>query len=89
MEIQKEVESWMKKKKYSYWKPLAILARLTEELGEVAREVNILEGSKKVKKNEARGDLEVELGDLLFTIGALANQMQLDLNKGFQEALKK
>ena len=89
MEIQREVENWMRKKKATYWSPLAILARLTEEIGEVAREINISNGSKKLKKGEKRGDLEEELGDVLFTLGVIANKMNLNLSKGFEKALKK
>jgi NTP pyrophosphatase (non-canonical NTP hydrolase) len=87
--IQSLVDDWFQKKGYDYWETLAIMARLTEETGEVAREVNILNGTKKVKVNEKRGDLEEELGDLLFTIGVMANKMNLDLEKGFQKALSK
>ena len=36
--IQKQVDEWVKQLKIGYFKPLEILARLTEEVGELARE---------------------------------------------------
>lgn len=35
--IQKQVDDWVKQYKIGYFKPLEILARLTEEVGELAR----------------------------------------------------
>ena len=37
---QKQVDEWVKQYKVGYFKPLEILARLTEETGELAREIN-------------------------------------------------
>ena len=51
-EVQKEIDVWMNQFKVPYWKPHEILARLTEEVGEVAREVNCANGPKKKKADE-------------------------------------
>ncbi len=40
-EVQNEVDKWVKQYGIGYWKPHEILARLTEETGELAREINI------------------------------------------------
>ncbi|HSX39582.1 MAG TPA: MazG nucleotide pyrophosphohydrolase domain-containing protein, partial [Candidatus Saccharimonadales bacterium] len=70
-------------------KPLEIMARLTEEVGEVAREVNHIYGPKKKKQSEKEYDLEEELGDIIFTITCLANSLDMDLDRGFSKVMKK
>lgn len=45
-EMQQEVDRWISQFEEGYWHPLAMLARLTEEVGELAREVNHLYGQK-------------------------------------------
>lgn len=40
--IQSDVEKWTSQFEPQYWPPYEILARLTEETGELAREVNHL-----------------------------------------------
>jgi NTP pyrophosphatase (non-canonical NTP hydrolase) len=47
---QRKVDRWIKQFKEGYWPPLNILARLVEEVGELAREVNALVGVKKEKE---------------------------------------
>ncbi|MEZ4520211.1 MAG: nucleotide pyrophosphohydrolase [Thermomicrobiales bacterium] len=88
--IQASVQSWADQ--YwggEYWPPLANLARLTEEVGELARAVNQQHGEKKVKTRQDRADIEIELGDLLFVIGCIANSTGADLQRGFESALEK
>ena len=51
-EIQKQVDDWVKQYTIEYFKPLEILARLTEETGELARELNHRFGPKKKKATE-------------------------------------
>jgi len=38
--VQKDIDDWVTQYKIGYWKPHEILARLTEEVGELAREIN-------------------------------------------------
>lgn len=72
-----------------YWPPLSNLARLTEELGEVARAVNQRYGEKRVKSEESPADLQEELGDALFVLFVLADSMGIDMQAGFDAALAK
>ncbi len=51
-EMQKEVDAYISQFKEGYFSPLAMLARLTEELGELAREVNHYFGEKPKKPTE-------------------------------------
>ena len=47
---------------------LSQLARMTEELGELARLVNHLYGEKPKKADEPEQDLGLEMADLLYTM---------------------
>ncbi len=47
--MQQEVDGYIQQFKVGYFSPLAQLARLTEEVGELAREVNHTYGEKSKK----------------------------------------
>lgn len=85
--MQKEVDNWIAP--FGYWHPLANLARLTEEVGELSREVNHRYGPKTKKTTEETGDLAMEMGDILFVVAAMANQMNIDLEDAFRQVLAK
>lgn len=87
--IQKEVDEWVQQYKIGYFKPLEILARLTEETGEVARELNARFGPKKKKETEDIADLEEEIGDIIFTLACLSNSLDIDMERGFKKAMNK
>jgi NTP pyrophosphatase (non-canonical NTP hydrolase) len=70
-----------------YWPPLANLARLFEECGELARAVNQTHGPKPVKLDEAAASLEEELGDVLYITLVLANNLGLDAGQALAGAL--
>ncbi len=61
-----------------YWPPLANLARLFEEWGELARAVNQAEGHKRVKPGEAHAAAGEELGDALYVLLVRANSLGAD-----------
>ncbi len=87
--IQKQVNDWIKDLKVGYFKPLENLARLTEEVGELARELNHSFGPKKKKSTEKDGEIADEMADVIFTIVCLANSLNIDLDKAFQKTMKK
>lgn len=70
-----------------YWPPLANLARLFEECGELARAVNQTHGPKPVKSDESAASLEEELGDVLYITLVLANNLGLDAGQALAGAL--
>ncbi len=72
-----------------YWPPLANLARLFEECGELARVVNQTHGPKRVKASEAQTEAREELGDTLYTLLVLANSLGLDADDALRHALDK
>jgi len=72
-----------------YWPPLANLARLFEECGELARAVNQAEGHKRVKLGEARVSADEELGDALYVLLVLANSLGVDAEAALSDVLAK
>ncbi|MBX4210377.1 nucleotide pyrophosphohydrolase [Candidatus Parcubacteria bacterium] len=87
--LQKQVDDWVTQYKIGYFKPLEILARMTEEVGEVARELNHRFGPKKKKPSEDTQELGVELADILFTICCLANSLGIRLDDAFKQVMDK
>jgi NTP pyrophosphatase (non-canonical NTP hydrolase) len=72
-----------------YWPPLANLARLFEECGELARAVNQTQGPKQRKPDEAAVSASEELGDTLYVLLVLANSLDLDAEAALNGALAK
>lgn len=87
-EVQAEVDAWIGGTKTGYFPPLLQLARLVEEVGELARVLAHQEG-KTPKPGEGRGDLEEELGDVLFVLASLANRQGVSLEAAFRRAMAK
>jgi NTP pyrophosphatase (non-canonical NTP hydrolase) len=88
-EMQKEVDAYISQFKEGYFSPLAMLARLTEELGELAREVNHYFGEKPKKPTEKEKTIEEELGDLLFVLICFANSMDISLTDAHNIVMEK
>ena len=78
-----------KKKNWPYWTPHEILARLVEEVGELARLVNHEYGPKKKKPSEAEQNIEDEVGDVLYALACLANTHDIDLDEALQKSISK
>lgn len=92
-EHQQVVDQWIQQFEEGYWPPLSMLAAITEEVGEVARVVNALEGHKPTKQSQTKDQMLVllgeELGDLLFAIICLANDCKVDLDESLHRTLAK
>ena len=88
-EMQKRVEAYIAQFEEGYFSPLSLLARLTEEVGEMAREVNHLYGEKPKKQTEDANTIEAELGDLLFVMICFANSLNINLADAFEQAMSK
>ena len=87
--IQKQVDDWITQYKIGYFKPLEILARITEEVGELARELNHRFGPKKKKSSEEDKEIEDEISDIIFALVCLANSLDIDLDKAFKKTMDK
>jgi NTP pyrophosphatase (non-canonical NTP hydrolase) len=88
-DIQKQVDTWVSQYKLGYFQPMEILARLTEEVGELAREINHRWGPKKKKEAEDVKEISDELGDIIFTVVCLANSQKIDLDMAFAKVMDK
>ena len=89
-DVQLDVDHLIKVEWQSnYWTPLSSLARLTEEVGELAREINHSYGEKPKKASEGRGNIATEMGDILFILASLANSIGVDLDTAFAEVMAK
>lgn len=87
--MQQEVDEYIQQFKVGYFSPLAQMARLTEEVGELAREVNHTYGEKSKKASEPVNSVAEELGDVLFVTMIMANSLNIDLTDVFEKNMEK
>ncbi|HEX7335768.1 MAG TPA: nucleotide pyrophosphohydrolase [Gemmatimonadales bacterium] len=88
-DAQARVDGWISRYEEGYFHPLTNLARLAEEVGELAREVNHRFGQKTKKRGEAEGDLGMEMADILFVLICMANREGIDLQQAFERMMAK
>ncbi|MEC0755740.1 nucleotide pyrophosphohydrolase [Bacillus haynesii] len=88
-DIQREVDEYIGQFKEGYFSPLAMMARLTEELGELAREINHHYGEKPKKKTESEKKIDEEIGDVLFVLVCLANSLHISLGEAHDMVMEK
>ncbi len=88
IEIQEKADRWIHEHG-GYWSPLSMVCAVMEELGEVAREINSLEGYKPKKSGKFNSNLGEELADLLFSIICIANHYKIDLGEEISKIFDK
>lgn len=88
-DAQAQVDAWVGQFEEGYFHPLTNLARLSEEVGELAREVNHRWGQKPKKPGEADGDLAMEMADILFVLICMANREGIELDRAFDRMMAK
>ncbi|WP_153732234.1 nucleotide pyrophosphohydrolase [Sporosarcina obsidiansis] len=88
-QMQQDVDAYITSFKEGYFPPMELVARLTEELGELSREVQDRYGMKKKKSTEAVRTLEEETGDLLFVLICFANSQNIDLSEALESVMTK
>jgi NTP pyrophosphatase (non-canonical NTP hydrolase) len=88
-DYQKQIDDALQPLAKPYWEPLSQLARLTEEVGEVARILNHQYGDKPKKADEELAELADELGDIIFVVVALANSQGIKLDPAVEGAIAK
>lgn len=88
-EIEEEVDRYISQFDEGYFSPLTLVARLTEEVGELAREINHTYGEKPKKPTEEVKSIEEEIGDILFVLACFTNSLNLDLSKAFHTSITK
>jgi len=87
--MRKTVDEYIGQFQEGYFSPLALMARLTEEVGELAREVNHYHGEKPKRTDEPENSIEMELADCLFILICFANSLELDLEAAFVKMMDK
>ncbi|HYL28409.1 MAG TPA: nucleotide pyrophosphohydrolase [Gemmatimonadales bacterium] len=88
-DAQARVDAWISRFEEGYFDPLTNLARLAEEVGELAREVNHRFGRKTKKPDEPEGDMGMEMADILFVLICMANREGIDLDEAFARMMAK
>ncbi len=88
-DAQIQVDEYVSQFKMGYWSPLSNLARLIEEVGELARELNHLFGDKPKKSSEKIANMKEEMGDILFTLICIANSQSVNLQECLDEVIAK
>ena len=89
VEFQADVDAWIRTFGGGYWSPHVNVARIAEEVGELARLVNHLYGPKPKKASESPQELGEELADILFAVICLANSENIDLDLSLQQVIDK
>ncbi|MGE0554061.1 MAG: nucleotide pyrophosphohydrolase [Gemmatimonadales bacterium] len=87
--LQRRVDAWISRFEEGYFHPLTNMARLAEEVGELAREINHRFGQKTKKAEEPDGDLGMEMADILFVLICMANREAIDLDQAFDRMMEK
>lgn len=88
-QLQQDVDNYIGQFKEGYFTPMEMMARMTEELGELSREVMHQFGPKKKKSSEQKNSIEEEMGDVLFVLICMANSMDIDLAKAHDSVMEK
>ena len=88
-ELQKKVDTWIKKYGVRYFDELTNMAILTEEVGEVARIIARRYGEQSEKESDQSKDLADELADVLWVLTCIANQTGINLEEAIMKNFKK
>ena len=91
--LQETVDEWIKTYGVRYFAETTNTIVLMEEVGEFSRLIARVYGEQSFKRKEdvrdAMNNIAEELGDILFVITCLANQMDLDLSDIMSKNLDK
>jgi NTP pyrophosphatase (non-canonical NTP hydrolase) len=87
--FQEEVDAWISQFREGYFPPLAMLARVTEEVGELSRALMHQQGGKPPKPGEDPGDVGGEIADAIFVLVCLANSQGIDLDAKWRAMMEK
>lgn len=88
-EAQAIVDQWIKEYGVRYYSELTNTAILMEEVGEFARLMARTYGDQSFKDKDKESTIEQEMGDILFVLICLANQMNISLEESLVSTLTK
>jgi NTP pyrophosphatase (non-canonical NTP hydrolase) len=89
IKLQKEVHDWVSQFKDPYYPPLSILAHITEEVGELARELNNRFGPRTKKSPQDTAEISDEIADIIFDLICLANSSDIYLDAAWKKKMSK
>ena len=82
-QVQDEVDEWVNAHG-GYWSELSMYARLAEEVGELGEAVNVEHGGQ----TGSHDSIDSEAADVLFTLAALCNELDIDLADAFEDTME-
>lgn len=89
---QKEVAELVKKFSFN-WSAYVQYIHLVEEMGELGEALTVKQGDRRAGSGEKaladHGDVEEEIGDVLFSLIDLANRYNLSLDKIMEDTYKR
>jgi NTP pyrophosphatase (non-canonical NTP hydrolase) len=88
-EAQELVDKWIKTTGVRYFSELTNMAILSEEVGEVARNIARRNGEQSEKESDKSKDLGDEMADVLWVLMCLANQTGINLTESFHKNMQK
>ncbi|NVM18245.1 MAG: hypothetical protein HWN80_11065 [Candidatus Lokiarchaeota archaeon] len=87
-EFQKKIDSWILNHG-GYWPPLSMFSAVVEEIGELAKEINYMEGIKPKKSDKNTTKIGEELADVIFAIICVANYYKIDIHEELDLVIEK
>ncbi|MBY9010763.1 MAG: nucleotide pyrophosphohydrolase [Candidatus Lokiarchaeota archaeon] len=87
-EFQKKIDKWILSHG-GYWPPLSMFSAVVEEVGELAKEINYIEGIKPKKSDETTTKVGEELADVIYAIICVANYYKIDMNDELDRVIEK
>lgn len=87
--FQKQLDEFLQGYETPYWTPHEILARISEEVGELARLINHRYGPKVKKPGEHDQAMGEEIADIIFALCCLANREGINLDPELDRVLTK
>ncbi len=92
-QLQEVVDQWIKTKGVRYFNELTNTVVLMEEVGELSRHMARHYGEQSYKEAKEEKDvremIEEEMGDVMFVLICLANQMNIDLEEVMKKNISK
>ncbi|ABZ96069.1 pyrophosphatase [Leptospira biflexa] len=88
-QLQNEVNDWIQTIGVRYFSELTNLAILMEEVGELSRLMARKYGDQSFKSGESADQIPNEIGDILFVLTCLANQMGISLQDAILTTIQK
>ena len=88
IELQQQVDAWIKQYGVRYFSELTNMACLTEEVGELARIMARRYGDQSFKEGDSH-EPSAAMADILWVLVCLANQTGVDLTEAMHKSFEK